>query len=89
MKLVSWLTSIKLENVFVKHYAPNHMFAPTENIYHLSLWSLIGTKLFFFTKCQSRKKEIIQSDIHRIWQNVKQVIYIMYPNSTLDIMILA
>ena len=55
MKLVSWLTSIKLENVFVKHYAPYHMFAVTENIYYLSLWSLIETSMIFYIKCQVGK----------------------------------
>ena len=37
----------------------------------------------------SRKRGIIQSNIHRILRKVNQVIYIIYPNGIPDIMILA
>ena len=40
-------------------------------------------------KCLSLKRGIIQSNIHRILRKVNQVICIMYPNCTPDIMILA
>ena len=53
------------ENVFVKHYAPNYMLAPKENIYHLSLWSLIG---------KSQKRDITQSIMWGIYSKFIQVI---------------
>ena len=28
-----------LKKVFMKHYTPNHMLVPNENIFHLSVWS--------------------------------------------------
>ena len=76
-KLGNLIQQLKLEDVFMKHYAPNHMLAPTVNIYHLRLLSLIG------------KSGIIQSNIYRILRKVNQVICIMYSNSMPDIMILA
>ena len=39
-------------------------------------------------QCISRKRGIIQPNIHKILRKVNQVICIMYPNSTPDIMIL-
>ena len=44
---------------------------------------ILFTRLLYYTKCQSRKREIIQSNIHRILPNVNQVI------QEPDIMILA
>ena len=45
-------------------------------IYHLSLWSLVGTKLLHYTKCQSRKREIIQLNIKNNLPIVNQVILV-------------
>ena len=41
-----------------------------------------------FIKCLSLKRGIIQSNIDKMLRKVNQVIYIMYPNSTPDIMVL-
>ena len=42
-----------------------------------------------WVKCPSPKRGIIQSNFDRILCKVNQVIYVMYPNCVLDIMILA
>ena len=42
-----------------------------------------------WVKCLSLKRDILQSNIHRILQKLNQVIYIMYPNCMPDIMTLA
>ena len=42
-----------------------------------------------WVKCLSLKRYVIQSSIHRTLWNVNQVIYIMFPNSMPDIVILA
>ena len=42
-----------------------------------------------WVKCQSLKRGTIQSNIHRIWRKVNQVIYIMYLNCMIDAIILA
>ena len=39
--------------------------------------------------CQSLKRGIIQSNIHRMFRKVNQVIYILYPNCMPNIIILA
>ena len=45
------------------------------------------TRLLYYTKCQSQKRDIIQSDIYRILPKVNQVIYtldtICMPNITI------
>ena len=61
----------KLENVFMKHYAPNHMLAPKENIYHLSILSLTG---------KSQKRDISQSIVYGIYSKFIQVIYTLNTN---------
>ena len=45
---------------------PQHMLAPKYNL---------ETTLLYYTKCQSRKREIIQSNIYRILLLVNQVVY--------------
>ena len=47
------------------------------------------TRLLYYTKCQSRKREIIQSNIDRILPKVNQVIYTLDTICKLNIMILA
>ena len=71
---------MKLENMFVKHYAPNHMFAPKDNkgtihLGHNLANTLILAQAFhqifcsqgpLWVKCLNLKRGIIQSNVHRI-----------------------
>ena len=50
---------------------------------------ILLTKLLYYTKCQSRKREIIQPNIYRILPKVNQVIYTMATIYMPNIMILA
>ena len=59
---------------------PQHMFAPKDNL---------EIMLLYYTKCQSRKREISQSNIYRILQIVDQVIYTVDKICELNIMTLA
>ena len=47
------------------------------------------TRLLYYTKCQSRKREIIQLNIYRILPNVNQVIYSLGAICEPNVMILA
>ena len=50
---------------------------------------ILLTKLLYYTKCQSRKREIIQPNIYRILPKVNQLIYTMATVYMPNIMILA
>ena len=76
----------KLENVFVKHYAPNHMLAPKEirGIIKI-LWNFSKNYKVSYTIYPNCMPDIMILD-QTVLQIVclftsSQVIYIMYPNS--------
>ena len=50
---------------------------------------ILLTRLPYYTKCQSRRKEIIQPNIYRILPKVNQVIYMLDTVYMPNIMILA
>ena len=50
---------------------------------------ILFTRLLYYTKCQSRKRELIQPNSYRILQKVIQVIYILDTIYMPNIMILA
>ena len=72
-------TKYQLENVFVKHYAPNHMLAPKEN-----LLMIIG-----LSDIISQKKDITQSIMYGIYSKFVQFIYTLDTNFVPNIMILS
>ena len=84
---ISWSSHLQLgHNLYVSYHDPSSSGSPV----------ILFTRLCYNTKCQSRKRDIIQPNIYRILWNihiilrkVNQVIYTMYPNCTLDIVTLA
>ena len=71
---------MQLQTGFIKHYDPNHMFAPKENTYHLSLLALIEKR---------QKRNIAQSIMYGIYSNFIQIIYSLNTNCVLNVMITA
>ena len=59
---------------------PKHMLAPKDNL---------ETMLLYYTKCQSWKRQIIQSIIYRIMPKINQVSYTLDTICELNFMILA
>ena len=66
-------------NLCVKYHDPSRSSSP----------DILLTRLLYYTKCQSRKWEIIQSNIYRILPKVNQVIYTLNTIYEANIMILA
>ena len=64
----------------MNHYALNIMLAPKDNL---------ETMLIYYTKCQSQKRELIQSNIYIILLIVNQVIYTLDTICEPNIMTLA
>ena len=64
----------------MRHYAPNTILAPKDNL---------EIMLLYYTKCPSRKREIIQLNINRNLLIVNQVIYTLDTICAPNIMTLA
>ena len=50
---------------------------------------ILFTRLHYYTECQNRKRDIIQSNIHKISPKVNQTIYTLDTNCMPNIMIIA
>ena len=61
------------------------------NIFNLAqaVMQVLWSQGPLWVKCLNLKRDIIQSNIHRILQNINQFIHTMYQNCIPDIMILA
>ena len=68
-----------VHKLYVRYHDPSSNGSP----------DILFTRLLYYTKCQSRKRAIIQSNIHRILPKVYQVIYTLDTICEPNIMVLA
>ena len=69
-------TALKLDKVFVKHYAPNHMLAPEDNICIIKTLkdlSKVNQVIYYIYKFQRGLREIFLSFQGDLWKQVENI----------------